>query len=34
MSYLNNYLATGALPQGPGQVNATCAAPAAPTPSG
>jgi hypothetical protein len=32
MNYLNNYLATGALPQGSGLVNATCAAPPAPTP--
>jgi len=31
--YLNNYLANGALPQNPGQVNATCPAPIAPSPS-
>ncbi len=30
--YLNNYLATGALPQRPGLVNATCPAVPAPTP--
>ena len=30
--YLNNYLATGALPQGAGLVNATCPAVANPTP--
>jgi pimeloyl-ACP methyl ester carboxylesterase len=29
-NYLNNYLATGALPNGPGLVNATCAPTAAP----
>ncbi|HTU76226.1 MAG TPA: alpha/beta hydrolase [Trebonia sp.] len=34
MSYLNNYLASGALPTGTGLVNATCPAPPAPTPSG
>jgi pimeloyl-ACP methyl ester carboxylesterase len=33
-NYLNAYLATGALPQHPGLVNATCPAPAAPSPSG
>jgi pimeloyl-ACP methyl ester carboxylesterase len=32
--YLNRYLATGALPTGPGPVNATCAAVPAPVPSG
>jgi pimeloyl-ACP methyl ester carboxylesterase len=32
--YLDNYLATGALPTGPGPVNATCAALPAPVPSG
>jgi pimeloyl-ACP methyl ester carboxylesterase len=32
--YLNRYLATGALPSGPGPVNATCAALPAPVPSG
>jgi pimeloyl-ACP methyl ester carboxylesterase len=32
--YLNAYLSTGALPQGPGLVNATCAAVPAPTPAG
>ena len=32
--YLNNYLATGALPRGPGLVNATCPAVADPTPAG
>jgi hypothetical protein len=31
--YLDNYLATGALPQTPGLVNATCPAPLAPSPS-
>jgi pimeloyl-ACP methyl ester carboxylesterase len=31
--YLNRYLATGALPQHPGKVNATCAALPDPTPS-
>jgi len=33
-SYLNAYLATGALPQHPGQVNATCPALAAPSANG
>jgi len=33
-NYLNAYLATGALPQHPGQVNATCPALAAPSASG
>jgi hypothetical protein len=33
-NYLNAYLATGALPQHPGQVNATCPATAAPSASG
>jgi pimeloyl-ACP methyl ester carboxylesterase len=33
-NYLNNYLATGALPEGPGLVNATCAAVPDPTPGG
>jgi pimeloyl-ACP methyl ester carboxylesterase len=33
-NYLNNYLATGALPGGGGQVNATCAPTAPPTPVG
>jgi pimeloyl-ACP methyl ester carboxylesterase len=32
--YLNRYLATGALPSGPGLVNATCPALPAPVPSG
>jgi pimeloyl-ACP methyl ester carboxylesterase len=32
--YLNRYLATGALPTGPGPVNATCQALPAPVPSG
>jgi pimeloyl-ACP methyl ester carboxylesterase len=32
--YLNHYLATGALPSGPGLVNATCATLPDPTPSG
>ena len=32
--YLNRYLATGALPQGPGLVNATCKAVPAPAPGG
>jgi hypothetical protein len=32
--YLNAYLATGALPEGPGLVNATCAATPDPTPAG
>jgi pimeloyl-ACP methyl ester carboxylesterase len=31
VNYLNNYLATGALPSGPGPVNATCPAPAVPS---
>jgi pimeloyl-ACP methyl ester carboxylesterase len=31
--YLNSYLATGALPRAPGQVNATCPAGPAPTPA-
>jgi hypothetical protein len=31
-NYLNAYLATGALPNGPGLVNATCAAVPDPTP--
>jgi pimeloyl-ACP methyl ester carboxylesterase len=34
MNYLNNYLATGSLPQGSGLVSATCPAPPAPTPGG
>jgi len=33
MKYLNDYLSTGALPQAPGLVNATCAATPDPTPS-
>jgi hypothetical protein len=33
-NYLNDYLATGALPNQPGLVNATCAAVPDPTPSG
>jgi pimeloyl-ACP methyl ester carboxylesterase len=33
-NYLNQYLATGALPQRPGLVNATCPALAPPSPSG
>jgi pimeloyl-ACP methyl ester carboxylesterase len=32
--YLNRYLATGALPEGPGLVNATCPATPDPTPTG
>jgi hypothetical protein len=32
--YLNRYLATGALPQRPGPVNATCPAGPAPAPGG
>jgi hypothetical protein len=32
--YLNRYLATGALPQNPGQVNATCPALPPPAPAG
>ena len=32
--YLNNYLATGALPDHPGSVNATCAPDSPPTPVG
>jgi hypothetical protein len=32
--YLNRYLATGALPSGPGLVNATCPALPDPVPSG
>jgi pimeloyl-ACP methyl ester carboxylesterase len=31
--YLDNYLASGALPQNPGSVNATCTAPLAPSPA-
>jgi pimeloyl-ACP methyl ester carboxylesterase len=34
LSYVNNYLATGALPQRPGLVNATCPAPPVPSPGG
>jgi pimeloyl-ACP methyl ester carboxylesterase len=33
-NYLNAYLSTGALPQGSGQVNATCPATPDPAPSG
>ena len=33
-NYLNNYLATGALPHRPGLVNATCPALPAPPPNG
>ncbi|HEY2239125.1 MAG TPA: alpha/beta hydrolase [Streptosporangiaceae bacterium] len=33
-NYLNNYLGTGALPTGSGQVNATCPATRPPTPAG
>ena len=33
-NYLNAYLATGALPEHPGQVNATCAALPAPSANG
>jgi pimeloyl-ACP methyl ester carboxylesterase len=33
-SYLNNYLASGALPEHPGSVNATCAPAPDPTPAG
>jgi hypothetical protein len=33
-NHLNAYLATGALPDGPGLVNATCAAVPDPTPNG
>jgi pimeloyl-ACP methyl ester carboxylesterase len=33
-NYLNAYLATGAVPERPGLVNATCPAPADPTPGG
>ena len=32
--YLNDYLATGALPEHPGSVNATCAPVPDPTPAG
>jgi pimeloyl-ACP methyl ester carboxylesterase len=32
MTYLNDYLSTGALPQAPGLVNATCPTPPAPSP--
>jgi pimeloyl-ACP methyl ester carboxylesterase len=32
MNYLNAYLSTGALPTGPGLVNATCATPPSPSP--
>jgi len=34
MNYLNAYLSTGALPTGPGLVNATCPTPPAPSPGG
>ena len=33
-NYLNDYLATGALPHHPGPVNATCPALPAPSPNG
>jgi hypothetical protein len=33
-NYLNNYLGSGALPTGSGQVNATCPATKPPTPAG
>ena len=34
MKYLNAYLSTGALPEAPGLVNATCPTTPAPTPEG